>query len=91
MKIQEFRLKDGSFSLSFLSVKGLVRSYQARLSDHQISVLSRKAGRGAGVPSWKQSKTNYNKQQGGSGGGQTVAKQTWKMVGLPRRKDKSVG
>ena len=31
------------FVTSFLSVKGLVRSYQARLSDQQISVLSRKA------------------------------------------------
>lgn len=44
VKSQEFGLKDGDCSLSFLSVRGLVGSYQAGLSDLQIPVLSRKGG-----------------------------------------------
>lgn len=39
---QEFRLKDGDWSPSFASVRGLVGGYQARLSDWQVSILSRK-------------------------------------------------
>lgn len=39
---QEFRLKDGDWSPSFASVRGLVGGSQARLSDWQVSILSRK-------------------------------------------------